>query len=65
MSTPPGWALRPRIVALALALEPTEQTAHHLASDGRLRAAFGFVEILQIIDHETGQGDDDVAEEGE
>ena len=33
----------------------------------RLRAAFGFVEVLQIVDHETGQdqGDDPTVKEGE
>lgn len=33
----------------------------------RLRAAFGFVEVLEIVDHGAGQdqGDDEVAEDGD
>ena len=33
----------------------------------RLRAAFGFVEILRIVDHDAGQGpdDDEPIEQGE
>jgi hypothetical protein len=33
----------------------------------RLRAAFGFVEVLEIIDHESDQdqGDDETAEGGQ
>ena len=31
----------------------------------RLRAAFGFVEILRIVDHNDGQDQDEPHEEGE
>jgi hypothetical protein len=33
----------------------------------RLRAAFGFVEVLKVVDHKAGQdqGDDEVAENGD
>ncbi len=31
----------------------------------RLRAAFGFVEILRIVDHDQDQDDDQPAEEGD
>jgi hypothetical protein len=31
----------------------------------RLRAAFGFVQVLKVVDHEAGQdqGDDEIAED--
>ena len=31
----------------------------------RLRAAFGFVEILEVVDHQADQGDDEPLGEGE
>jgi hypothetical protein len=31
----------------------------------RLRAAFGFVEVLRIVDHEQDQGDGESLDEGE
>jgi hypothetical protein len=31
----------------------------------RLRAAFGFVEVLRIIDHEQDQGDGELEAEGQ
>jgi hypothetical protein len=31
----------------------------------RLRAAFGFVEVLRVIDHNDDQGEDEPIEEGE
>jgi hypothetical protein len=31
----------------------------------RLRAAFGFVEVLRIIDHEQDQDDDEAVEDGQ
>ncbi len=37
-----------------------------LAALRRLRAAFGFVEVLRIIDHDGGQDqDDELIDEGE
>jgi hypothetical protein len=31
----------------------------------RLRAAFGFVEILEVVDHQADQDDDELLDEGE
>jgi hypothetical protein len=31
----------------------------------RLRAAFGFVEILEVVDHQADQDDDEPLDEGE
>ena len=31
----------------------------------RLRAAFGFVEILEVVDHQADQDDDEPLEDGE
>jgi hypothetical protein len=43
-----------------------EVDPHQDAALRRLRAAFGFVKILRILDHEVGQGqDDEPIEEGE
>jgi hypothetical protein len=43
-------------------LDPEQEAALR-----RLRAAFGFVEILRIVDHDQGQDqdDDELIEEGE
>ena len=41
-------------------LDPDQEAAL-----GRLRAAFGFVEVLKVVDHQVDQDDEEPFEEGE
>jgi hypothetical protein len=41
-------------------LDPDQEAALR-----RLRAAFGFVEVLKVVDHQVDQDDDEPLEEGE